>query len=182
MKCKHWDAGWCYHVSYQNGCVGIDKCKVSEENRYDEIKIGEKMIKKTKAKAKPTVSKLKKKLDIVFSRYIRERDCMATTGDIDYGVCVTCKQTKPIAKLQCGHFQYRTYSNTRYCERNCNAQCIGCNMFKQGEQYLHSLAIEDKYGEGTSDELVKKAKISHKWQIEELENMIKHYSTLLSPK
>ena len=55
--------------------------------------------------------------------------------------------------MQCGHFQSRSFLATRFDEVNCQPQCVGCNMFKQGEQYKFSLGLDSKYGEGTAQEL-----------------------------
>jgi hypothetical protein len=47
---------------------------------------------------------------------------------------------------------------TRFDERNVHAQCPRCNQYGSGEQYLHSLAIDRKYPEGSLDELLLKSK------------------------
>jgi len=47
---------------------------------------------------------------------------------------------------------------TRFDERNVHAQCPKCNQYGSGEQYLHSLAIDRKYPEGTLDELLLKSR------------------------
>ena len=126
---------------------------------------------------KQTVSSLKKKLDQVFSEYIRKRDCLDTTGSFDYGVCCTCGVTYPYKKLQCGHFQSRKASLTRYHEKNTSAQCVGCNMFKAGEQYKFAQYIDKKYGDGTADLLQHLATETHQWKIFELEEMIETYKS-----
>lgn len=75
-------------------------------------------------------------------------------------------------KIQNGHFVSRKTSTLRYDEENCNAQCLGCNMFKQGEQYLYSKAIDLKYGDGKADELMSQRNETHKFTIDELEEII----------
>ena len=54
-------------------------------------------------------------------------------------------------------------------------KCIGCNMFKQGEQYRFSLGLDAKYGEGTAEELQWKAKIITKMSREDYEESISYY-------
>ena len=39
-----------------------------------------------------------------FSRYIRLRDCIKTTGDTDAGICITCGKLIPYGNSQAGHF------------------------------------------------------------------------------
>lgn len=74
--------------------------------------------------------------------------------------------------MQCGHFQSRSKFPTRWDEQNCNAQCIGCNMFKYGEQYKYALAVDMKYGDGTATKLAQRANEIKKWSISELEEII----------
>ena len=97
-----------------------------------------------------SISKLKKELDKWFSLYIRLRDA----NDFGLVQCFTCGVVKPYNKgMQCGQFQSRSHLSTRFGEVNCQPQCVGCNMFKQGEQYKFALNIDAKYGEGTAQEL-----------------------------
>ena len=95
-------------------------------------------------------SKIVKKLDAIFSQYIRLKDA-DHNGDV---TCFTCGKVSHYKKgMQCGHFQSRKHYATRWLEKNVAVQCVGCNMFKAGEQYKFSLALDSKYGEGTSEEL-----------------------------
>jgi hypothetical protein len=98
-----------------------------------------------------SISKLKKELDKWFSLYIRLRDAT------DEGMvqCFTCgKVAHYKVGMQCGHFQSRSNLKTRFDEENCQVQCVGCNMFKQGEQYRFALQLDGKYGEGTAEKLM----------------------------
>ena len=45
-------------------------------------------------------------------------------------------------------------------------------MFKSGEQYLYSKALNMKYGDGTADELHDQRFATHKFTREELESII----------
>lgn len=80
------------------------------------------VVKKTK-----TLSRLKKELDQIFSRYIRWK--YAKNGTVQ---CYTCSTRKPVKEMQCGHWISRTSLATRFSEDNCRPQCVGCNMFNQG--------------------------------------------------
>ena len=97
-----------------------------------------------------SISKLKKELDKWFSLYVRLRDAT------DEGMvqCFTCGKVSHYKKgMQNGHFQSRKHLTTRWHTKNCQVQCVGCNMFKSGEQYKFGLNLDAKYGEGTSEEL-----------------------------
>ena len=126
-----------------------------------------------KTAKKPTRSKLVKKLDVVFSQYIR----LSNADSRGYCTCVTCgKQGHwKTGGIQAGHFISRKHYSTRWDERNVKPQCVGCNMFRSGEQYIYSLYL----GSNLSDELYKKSQIITKFTSEELQEMIDKYSTLV---
>lgn len=74
--------------------------------------------------------------------------------------------------MQNGHFVSRSVNALRYDEENCNAQCTGCNMFKQGNQYEYSLNLDKKYGDGTAERLYARRFETKKFTIPELEQII----------
>lgn len=119
---------------------------------------------------KKSRSKLVKEADRVFSIYMRQK------GAVDgYNQCITCRKSLPWQQLQLGHFQSRRHYSTRWDEQNTAPQCIADNMFKQGEQYLFGLAIDKRYGQGTADSLILKAKQTVKLSTADLENLIEKY-------
>ncbi len=120
-------------------------------------------------------SRLVKKLDAAFSQYIRHRD------SVD-GICTccTCGTRKPIKEMQCGHFISRSKYATRWDEDNCAAQCVGCNMFKQGEQYKFSIYIDQKHYAGKADEILQRSRATQKFTEYELEEMITHYKNKIN--
>ena len=96
-----------------------------------------------------TISKLKKELDTIFSLYIRLRE--SEEGLVQ---CFTCNKVSHYKSgMQNGHFQSRKHLSTRWDLKNCQVQCVGCNMFKAGEQYKFAINLDAKYGEGTAQEL-----------------------------
>ena len=104
-------------------------------------------------KKKLSRSKLIKKLDSIFSIYIRRKGAIN-----DIATCFTCDKKDHWKKLQNGHFQSRKHYSTRWDEINCQIQCAGCNVFKYGEQYVFGNRLDKKYGTGTAERLHKKAK------------------------
>jgi hypothetical protein len=119
-------------------------------------------------------SKLVKKLDTIFSQYIRLKNSVN-----EKATCFTCGKVDHWKKLQNGHFQSRKHYSTRWDEVNCQVQCAGCNVFKYGEQYKFSVNLDAKYGEGTAEDLSIKAQQIVKISNFELEEMIKKYKSLV---
>ena len=112
-----------------------------------------------------------KKLDEAFSKYIRLRnaDAHGTTE------CWTCGKKDHWKKLQAGHFQSRKHYSTRWNETNVQVQCVGCNVYRYGEQYKFGSLLDIKYGKGTADKLYQKAKGVVKLSTQDLEFLIKYY-------
>lgn len=75
-----------------------------------------------------SISKLKKKLDTVFSKYIRYK--YSKNGVVS---CYTCGKRGSVKSMQCGHFVPRQHLATRWDENNCRPQCVGCNIFGNGK-------------------------------------------------
>jgi hypothetical protein len=119
-------------------------------------------------------SKLVKKLDTVFSKYIRKKNA----DHKGYCTCITCgkKHLWDSGKIHAGHFQSRKFYSLRWSERNVKPQCVGCNMFRQGEQYKYSLFL----GKDEAEVLYLKSKETVKFTNYELEEMIKDYSDRLN--
>ena len=126
------------------------------------------------ANKKLTRSKLVKKLDAIFSTYIRRKNSID-----DIAECFTCGKKDHYKKLQNGHFQSRRHYSTRWDEVNCAVQCAGCNVFKYGEQYLFATKLDAKFGEGTARRLHIKAQQIVKISDFELEELIKKYKTFV---
>tara|TARA_R110000822_G_scaffold309991_1_gene440875 strand:- start:479 stop:868 length:390 start_codon:yes stop_codon:yes gene_type:complete len=120
-------------------------------------------------------SKLIKKLDTVFSLYIRQRYSIN-----EISKCFTCGKEDHYKKLQCGHFQSRKHYSTRWDEINCQVQCAGCNVFKYGEQFIFGKNLNLQFGEGTSEALYLKAKQITKFSNNDLEDLITNYNSLIT--
>ena len=117
---------------------------------------------------KPKRKNLIKKLDTIFSKYIRLRDA----DKEGYCRCCTCGEKTHWSKIQAGHFISRKHYSTRWDEANVNAQCVKCNVFKYGEAYLYSLYL----GENLSEELYFKSKQTIKFTDADIQDMIDTYT------
>ena len=118
---------------------------------------------------KPTRSKIVKKLDVIFSQYIR----LKYSDNRGMTECFTCGKRDHWKKMQCGHFQSRKNYSTRWEEDNVRVQCLGCNMFKSGEQYVFGL----KLGQQLAEEMYIKSKQIVKFTSDELIEKIDHYTS-----
>lgn len=116
-----------------------------------------------------------KKLDNVFSQYIRLRNA-DEHGNTE---CFTCGKKDHWKRLQCGHFMSRKNYSTRWSEANCQVQCAACNVFRYGEQYVFGTNLDKKYGKGTADELYKASREIVKLSNDDLNEKIDLYQTKL---
>jgi len=118
-----------------------------------------------------SVTKLKKKLDVVFSRYVRTRDL----DDNGRATCFTCGVQKPWKELHAGHFQSRSKLATRFDEVNVQVQCPRCNLWNQGEQYQFALNLDEHYGAGTAQRIVAASNGTRRISAGEYQQLIAHY-------
>lgn len=117
-----------------------------------------------------------KKLDKVFSLYIRLRDS-DTNG---YCRCISCGKIHYWKEIQNGHYMSRRYLSTRFDEMNCNAQCVACNIFNQGNIQMYRQNLINKIGEKNVDYLEYKAKgVMVHYSAFEMEQLIKYYTVLV---
>lgn len=106
----------------------------------------------------------------VFSLYIRNRDNWT---------CCTCGKHEKSSQMHAGHFVRRWHNATLFDERNVNAQCSGCNNYKDGEGSRYAEFLESKYGFGIVQELNKKSREIKKFTVPELQELYKKYSELV---
>lgn len=125
----------------------------------------------SKYSKKPTRSKLVRKLDIIFSQYVR----LSNADSSGLCTCVTCGEKHHWKKIQAGHFMSRKHYSIRWDERNVKPQCVKCNVFRAGEQYKYSIYL----GLELSNELYLESKEIKKFSNLDLEEMISHYSDKL---
>lgn len=136
------------------------------------IKTTSKKTKKTKSKLKKVSrSQLVKKLDSVFSQYIRLKD--AKDG---IATCVTCGTKDEWKNMQNGHFVSRGKYSTRWSELNCHVQCLRCNVFLKGNYINYTLYMIDRYGREKVDELKSESMELAKFSSQQLKEMIDFYS------
>lgn len=113
---------------------------------------------------------LEKKLDIVFSRYVRLRD----TKD-GWGVC--CSSGKKILYTEgdAGHFINRKWRATRWHEENVHFQSIADNRFNEGNPAGYALFMLEKYSKEKVEYLLALSRTTARFTDFDGEMMIKDY-------
>jgi len=118
-----------------------------------------------RSKKKTTSSSRSKKiarLDIVFSKFIRRRDCGFTVGR-----CISCNSIITFETCDCGHYINRQHMSLRFDEHNCNAQCRSCNRFDEGNVQGYRRGLVAKIGEKSTGMLeIKKHNTCHLSEVE----------------
>ena len=120
---------------------------------------------------KPSRKNLVTKLDKVFSEYIRRRYAVN-----DIAKCVTCGKKDHWKNLQAGHFISRKHYATRWNEENVQVQCVKCNVYRYGEQYLFGLHL----GKEVSERLLQESREIVKFSDHDLEEKINYFIDKLS--
>lgn len=113
------------------------------------------MINLLKPKKLPKVKSLKNKAWNMFSKYIRTRDCLATTNTKYAGRCITCDKLYPIEQLQAGHFIPGRGGKVLFDEFGVHAQCYGCNIGKNGNWPAYLAKMKKMYEEEVIDEMLR---------------------------
>ncbi len=67
-----------------------------------------------------------------YSRRIRLRDSLRTTGTTEYCRCITCGRVKEFRQMDAGHFVPGRSWAVLFVDDNTWGQCSVCNRFKQG--------------------------------------------------
>ena len=93
-----------------------------------------------KVKRKPDY---KKKLDEVFSKYIR----LKYSDERGYCRCISCGKVHFWKQIQNGHYMSRRHLATRWSEDNCRPQCVACNIFNQGAAQMYRRNLVAEIGE-----------------------------------
>ena len=115
---------------------------------------------------------LVKKLDRIFSYYIRLRDVMPN----GVGKCISCGKIKPYGELDCGHFFGRMNMATRFDEDNCHGECRGCNRASADHLIFYQENLIKKIGVARFSSLRERAHSTKKWEEYELQEMIAKYT------
>ena len=134
-------------------------------------------------------SKAKERAWKAFSDWVRLRDCLATTGTRDYGICITCSERgdsswKPYKELQAGHAVGGRGNAVLFHEQLVSIQCGYCNrkppMGLGGDYGNYAIALIKRYGLEQVEEWQKlRHDTSVKYSIADLLEIEKEYKAKL---
>lgn len=82
-----------------------------------------------------------------FSKYIRLRDALATTGSPDYCKCITCDEVKPSDQIEAGHMIPGRTNGILFDETIVFGQCKTCNGPNGGEKQAYRLKMVERHGQ-----------------------------------
>jgi hypothetical protein len=115
---------------------------------------------------------LVKKLDEVFSMYIRLRD----SDEYGFIRCVSCNKKVHWKEANNCHFVDRQHMILRFSEINCHAGCVQCNAWNKGFHiFYYAKFLNRKYGDNAADILMLKGKETYKYTLHELRELITYY-------
>ncbi len=77
--------------------------------------------------------------------------------------------------MQAGHFLSRRHKSTLYDPDNLRPQCVACNMFRGGEQFIFGQKLRLEIGDERFEALLKKQHEIKQFKTSELESMIADY-------
>lgn len=120
---------------------------------------------------KPKRASIVKKLDAVFSQYIRERD---------QNTCITCGKVKGDGDVMtCGHLFSRVAYSTRWSELNASCQCWPCNFSHEFDFEPYRREFVKRHGIKKYNSLYLEFKKPKKYSDWELVELIEYYKNKL---
>ena len=87
-----------------------------------------------------------------FSRYIRIRDALKTTGSKTHAKCITCGAVQRIEDMDAGHALAGRNNAILFSEDLCHAQCRICNRFHGGMREEYQAILIAEHGPGKWEE------------------------------
>ena len=138
-------------------------------------------IKRKPAKKKSPRKKAKDKAWSAFSKYIRLRDALRTTGSTETCVCCTCGNVKPTLGKHCihaGHWLGGRNGKNLFEENAVHGQCSGCNLFGGGKQYAYEQYMIDNYGHEEMDRITLQANTPYTYSLDEFAEITAKYTAL----
>ena len=82
-----------------------------------------------------------------FSKFIRLRDCLLTSGQNEWGLCYTCLSSVFFKYGQAGHFIPGRSNDILFDEKQVHLQCYVCNIRKKGNWAAYYIRMIEDFGE-----------------------------------
>lgn len=110
-------------------------------------------------------SDLKKEVQVVFNKWVRDRDCDE--------LCLACKTYS--GEMDASHLIAQGSSSfLRYHPHNVNNTCVSCNRFMNGNIDQYEINLIEKIGKDSVNWLHENKRHVCKYSNEQLENIIHH--------
>jgi hypothetical protein len=111
-----------------------------------------------------------------FSKYIRMKECIETTGSHEFGKCCCCSRIINFSNLDAGHFVSRNAMSIKYDERNVHIQCRYCNRFDaENAKIKYYEYMKKRYGQNIINLLINEKFSRKKYNKFEIKEMNKIY-------
>ena len=129
---------------------------------------------KAKKKKAPTLSKLKKQLDTLYSKWLR----MSNADEEGICTCVSCGARLFWKDIQNGHYCSRRHEILRWSPLNTFPQCKKCNIFTEGNKIWYRRNLVDNiFNETKVREIEDKSLEPSPFKRADIEKMIRHYKS-----
>ena len=158
-------------LNTEQGRIKLEKAKIKASKPRLELQQA-KLLKKSKS----TLETLKKNVTNDLHAYVRLRDKGKP--------CISCSVAwRP--DFQAGHFKpANKFSSLKYNLDNINSQCIGCNIWNEGNVEMYEINLRKRIGDERVDEInriaAKEVKIGHiDWDREKLKEIQKKAKLLI---
>ena len=119
----------------------------------------------------------------MFSKYVRLRDALKTTGTHTHLRCCTCgKLVEALTSQHCadaGHFIPGRHNSVLFSERGVNGQCKQCNVYRDGNSAKYLDFMLKEYGQKEVDELLEQKNLTVKYTREDYDEIRDKYKGLL---
>ena len=89
-----------------------------------------------------------------FSRYIRLRDSIRSTGTLEECECFFCRKILPTSAMQAGHVVSRSYRNALFNPEVVFSSCVECNYRREGNHVLGFLHLVEMVGLTRATEII----------------------------
>jgi hypothetical protein len=119
----------------------------------------------------PSRKELIVELTKVFNHFIKLKDANSQ----GFVKCFTCDNVHHISNIDAGHFQGSRKQSVRWDEMNVKPQCRKCNSTNNGMRKEFADRLDEKYGQGTAENLIRKANKVRSYSSSELKDMIEYY-------
>ncbi len=120
----------------------------------------------------------KKKAWVEFSKYVRLRDAIGTTGTRDWLNCCSCGRKYPAFGKGCaqaGHFIPSRSHALLFREKGVHGQCYNCNQTLKGNWIEYEKFMRKKYGLIITEEEKVAKYLNFKYSVIDLEEIYKKY-------